>query len=195
VTTTKADVHALTAGVRVARTGARVQPAVHRRGRLDAQLVAGGRLRGPGHRDPPGGRLRVRGLPRGRGGRHVLVGEGTCWPRSTPARPCHPPGRQPGPPLPGPRCKPTCSPPHERSARLAARIRQFEHRLSDALGEQVWRESGLGQPDDIGQLKQQVTRLAEENQRLRGGLAERDQDLAAARAASRELMARLNTRS
>ena len=84
---------------------------------------------------------------------------------------------------------------HERSARLAARIRQLEHRLSDALGEQVWRESGLGQPDDIGQLKQQVTHLAEENQQLRGGLAERDQDLAAARAASRELMARLNTRS
>jgi transposase-like protein len=84
---------------------------------------------------------------------------------------------------------------HERSARLAARIRQLEHRLSDALGEQVWRESGLGQPDDIGQLKQQVTHLAEENLQLRGGLAERDQDLAAARAASRELMARLNTLS
>jgi hypothetical protein len=40
-----------------------------------------------------------------------------------------------------------------------------------------------------------VTHLAEENQQLRGSLAERDQDLAAARAASRELMARLNTRS
>jgi hypothetical protein len=51
------------------------------------------------------------------------------------------------------------------------------------------------EPDDIGQLKQQVTHLAEENQQLRGSLAERDQDLAAARAASRELMARLNTRS
>jgi len=57
---------------------------------------------------------------------------------------------------------------HERSARLAARIRQLE---------------------------QQVTHLAEENHQLRGSLAERDQDLAAARAASRELMARLNTRS
>ena len=84
---------------------------------------------------------------------------------------------------------------HEGSARLAARIRQLEHRLFDALGEQVWRESGLGQRDDIGQLKQQATRLAEENQQLRGSLAERDQDLSAARAASREFMARLNTRS
>ena len=60
---------------------------------------------------------------------------------------------------------------HERSARLAARIRQ------------------------LGQLKLQVTRLAEENQQLCDSLAGRDQDLTAARAASRELMARLNTRS
>lgn len=84
---------------------------------------------------------------------------------------------------------------HERSARLVARVRQLEHRLSEVLGEQAWRESGLGQPDDIGHLKQQVSGLAEENQQLRGSLAERDQDLAAARAASRELMARLNTRN
>jgi hypothetical protein len=84
---------------------------------------------------------------------------------------------------------------HERSARMAARVRQLEHRLSEALGEQVWRESGLGQPDDISQLSQQVTRLTEENRQLRDSLAERDQDLAAARATSRELMARLNTRA
>jgi chromosome segregation ATPase len=84
---------------------------------------------------------------------------------------------------------------HERSARLAARIRQLEHRFSDLLGEQAWRESGLGHPDDIGQLKQQITQLTSDNQQLRDSLAERDQDLAAARAANRELMARLNTRS
>jgi hypothetical protein len=83
---------------------------------------------------------------------------------------------------------------HERSARLAARIRQLENRLSGLLGEQAWRESGLGQPDDISQLRQQVTLLTGENQELRAGVAERDQDLAAARAANRELMARLNTR-
>jgi len=83
---------------------------------------------------------------------------------------------------------------HERSARLAARIRQLENRLSGLLGEQAWRESGLGQPDDISQLRQQVTLLTGKNQELRAGVAERDQDLAAARAANRELMARLNTR-
>jgi Family of unknown function (DUF6262) len=84
---------------------------------------------------------------------------------------------------------------HERAARLAARIRQLEQRLSQALGEQAWRESGLGQPDDIGRLERQISQLTEDNQRLLAGLAERDQDLAAARAANRELMARLNIRS
>jgi len=84
---------------------------------------------------------------------------------------------------------------HERSARLAARIRQLENRLSGLLGEQAWHESGLGRPDDIGQLKQQVTQLADENRQLRASLAERDQDLAAARATSRELMTRLNARA
>jgi hypothetical protein len=82
---------------------------------------------------------------------------------------------------------------HERSARLAARIRQLEQRLSQTLGEQAWRESGLGQHDDIGDLKQQITQLTEGNQQLRAVLAERDQDLAAARAANRELITRLNT--
>jgi transposase len=69
---------------------------------------------------------------------------------------------------------------------------QLEHRLSHALGEHAWRESGLGQPDDTGQLRQQITELTEDNQQLRAVLAERDQDLAAARAANRELMTRIN---
>jgi hypothetical protein len=84
---------------------------------------------------------------------------------------------------------------HERSARLAARVRQLEQRLSEFLGSQAWRESGLGQPDDISQLKQHVAQLTETNQQLRDSLAERGQDLTAARAANRELMTRLNTHS
>ena len=63
----------------------------------------------------------------------------------------------------------------------------FPAGLSQALVEQAWRESGLGQPDGTGQRKQQITQLSEHDQQLRAGLAERDQDLAAARAASREL--------
>ena len=52
---------------------------------------------------------------------------------------------------------------------------------------------GLGAPDDIDQLKQQVLSLEQHVVDLRVQLEERDQDLAAARAANRELMARINT--
>jgi hypothetical protein len=81
----------------------------------------------------------------------------------------------------------------ERSARLAARVRQVEKRLSEALGEQAWRESGLGAPADIDALSQKITHLEQQAIDLRLKLEERDQDLAAARAANRELMAQLNT--
>ncbi len=81
---------------------------------------------------------------------------------------------------------------HERSARLAARVRQLEKRLSEALGEQAWRESGLGAPADIDALSQKVTHLEQQAIDLRLQLEEREQDLAAARAANRELMAQLN---
>src|SRR6266851_1003893 len=35
---------------------------------------------------------------------------------------------------------------HERAIRLSTRVRQLEHRLSEALGEHAWRQSGLGAP-------------------------------------------------
>ncbi|MGH3537951.1 MAG: DUF6262 family protein [Pseudonocardiaceae bacterium] len=80
-----------------------------------------------------------------------------------------------------------------RCARMAARAQQLEARLSELLGEHAWRESGLGAPDDIDQLKQKIVFLEQHvvDQRLQ--LEERGQDLAAARATNRELMARINT--
>ena len=84
---------------------------------------------------------------------------------------------------------------NERAIRLTGRIRQLETRLSDVLGEQAWHESGLGVPADIDALNQKITYLEQRTADLQLQLTERDQDLAAARAASRELMTRLNTRS
>ena len=81
----------------------------------------------------------------------------------------------------------------ERAVRLTSRIRQLENRLSDVLGEQAWRESGLGVPADIDALHQKINHLEQQTVDLRLQLAERDQDLAAARAANRELIAQLNT--
>jgi hypothetical protein len=81
---------------------------------------------------------------------------------------------------------------HERCVRLNARVRQLETRLSEALGDQAWHESGLGAPADTDALAQLVTHLEQQAIDLRLQLEERDQDLAAARAANRELMAQLN---
>jgi hypothetical protein len=80
----------------------------------------------------------------------------------------------------------------ERALRLTARTRQLEKRLSEALGEQAWRQSGLGAPADIDALNQKITHLEQQAADLRLQLGERDQDLAAARAANRELMTQLN---
>jgi len=80
----------------------------------------------------------------------------------------------------------------ERAVRLNARVQQLEKRLSEALGEQAWRASGLGQSPDLDQLREQAAGLQQQNIGLRLTLEERDQELNAARAANRELMAQLN---
>jgi chromosome segregation ATPase len=81
---------------------------------------------------------------------------------------------------------------HQRALRLTARIQQLETRLSEALGDQAWRESGLGAPADTGVLNHKIANLDQQVTGLRLELDERDSELAAARAANRELMARLN---
>ena len=81
----------------------------------------------------------------------------------------------------------------ERAQRLNSRIRQLEQRLSEALGEKAWQESGLGFAPDIDALNQTINHLEQQAIDLRLQLDERDQDLAAARAANRELIAQLNT--
>ena len=81
----------------------------------------------------------------------------------------------------------------ERAARLAACVQQLEHRLSRALGEQAWRKSGLGAPADIDALNQKIIHLEQQVTDQKLQLAERDEDLTAARAANRELMAQLNS--
>lgn len=80
----------------------------------------------------------------------------------------------------------------ERAARQAARVQQLEKRLSQLLGEQAWRQSGLGAPDDIDALKQRIIGLEQQVADLRLQLQERDDDLAAARGANRELMLQVN---
>ena len=80
----------------------------------------------------------------------------------------------------------------ERAARLHSRVRQLENRLSEALGEQAWRESGLGTPADIDALNQKIIHLEQQAIDLRLQLEEQGDELAAARATNRELMTQLN---
>jgi hypothetical protein len=80
----------------------------------------------------------------------------------------------------------------ERAVHLNARVQQLEKRLSEALSEQAWRAAGLGQGTDLDQLREQAASLQQQNIGLRLTLEERDQELSAARAANRELMAQLN---
>ncbi|PZS22903.1 MAG: hypothetical protein DLM61_25005 [Pseudonocardiales bacterium] len=81
----------------------------------------------------------------------------------------------------------------QRCTRMAARIQQLEARLSELLGEQAWRASGLGAPTDVEQLQQRIVHLEQQAVDLHLQLETRDQELAAARGANRELMTQLNT--
>ncbi|MFI7179721.1 MULTISPECIES: hypothetical protein [Streptomyces] len=81
-----------------------------------------------------------------------------------------------------------------RSARLATRVQQLEERLSRALGEEVWRTSGLGAPADVAELNSRLTQIEQRNVELTRALEERQAELDAARAANRDLTLALNQR-
>jgi len=68
-----------------------------------------------------------------------------------------------------------------------------KRRLSESLGEAAYRDSGLGAPDDIRTLQHVLADREQQILELRRQLEERTAELAAARAANRELMTHLNT--
>lgn len=80
----------------------------------------------------------------------------------------------------------------ERAGRMTARIHQLEKKLSELLGDQAWRESGLGAPEDIDALKRRITQLEQAVVDLTRQLEERTEELDAARAANREMIAQMN---
>lgn len=80
----------------------------------------------------------------------------------------------------------------QRCTRMAARTQQLEKRLSELLGEQAWRSSGLAAPTDIEQLQHRIVTLEHKVVDLRLELGAREEELAAARSANRELITQLN---
>jgi predicted nucleic acid-binding Zn-ribbon protein len=71
----------------------------------------------------------------------------------------------------------------------------LEKRLSAAIGEEVWRRSGLGSSSDVEDLHRQIIALEKTNADLRLKVEDLEEELAAARAANRELMTQFNARS
>ncbi|MET8028571.1 hypothetical protein [Streptomyces avermitilis] len=65
-------------------------------------------------------------------------------------------------------------------------------RLSELMGEQAWRDSGLGALPTRKNPQRQVSRLEQANTDLSAALEEGDAELEAARAANRELTRALN---
>ncbi|MEV8547668.1 DUF6262 family protein [Streptomyces sp. NPDC051572] len=81
---------------------------------------------------------------------------------------------------------------HERAARLNRRVNQLEKKLSELLGRQVWRIAGEEAHDEVGTLQRCVAVLQQECADIGLRLDEREEELQAARATNRELMAQLN---
>ena len=82
----------------------------------------------------------------------------------------------------------------QQNQRLRRQNHSLTARLSEVLGAEVFHASGIGHPDETGQLRTRVTELEQLVLDLRQQLEERTDDLDAARSANRDLMALANRR-
>ena len=80
----------------------------------------------------------------------------------------------------------------ERNRRLEDHTHELEQRLSELLGAQISQRTGLGPPAGTAALRDEADSLRQQTLDLRQALEERDEELAAAREASRRMMAQLN---
>jgi regulator of replication initiation timing len=83
----------------------------------------------------------------------------------------------------------------EQNQRLRKQNTDLTARLSEVLGEEVFRASGIGRTDDTEALRTRVGQLEQQILDLRQELEERTDDLDAARAANRDLMTLANRNS
>jgi len=80
----------------------------------------------------------------------------------------------------------------EQNQRLRRQNTDLTARLSEVLGQEVFRTSGIGRTDDSEALRTRIGQLEQEVLDLRQELEERTDDLDAARAANRDLMTLAN---
>jgi len=79
-----------------------------------------------------------------------------------------------------------------QNERLRRQVNKLARRLSEALGEEAFRASGLGGSDDTEKLRRRVAELEQTVLDLRQQLGERTEELDAARTTNRDLMAEVN---
>ena len=84
---------------------------------------------------------------------------------------------------------------HAHNERLRHQNTKLSERLSEVFGEQVFHDAGITRTDEIGTLRTRVAELEQQLLDRRQDLQDRDDELAAARAANRDLMTRLNSRA
>jgi chromosome segregation ATPase len=80
----------------------------------------------------------------------------------------------------------------EQNQRLRRQNTELTARLSEVLGEEAFRASGIGRTDDTEALRTRVSQLEQQVLDLRQELEERTDDLDAARAANRDLISLAN---
>ena len=80
----------------------------------------------------------------------------------------------------------------EQNQRLRKQNSDLTARLSEVLGEEVFRASGIGRTDDTDALRARAGQLEQQVLDLHQELEERTDDLNAARAANRDLMSLAN---
>jgi Family of unknown function (DUF6262) len=83
----------------------------------------------------------------------------------------------------------------EQNQRLRRQNTDLTARLSEVLGEEVFRASGIGRTDETETLRTRAGQLEQQVLDLRQELEERTDDLDASRAANRDLMALANRTS
>ncbi|MDF3313593.1 DUF6262 family protein [Rhodococcus sp. T2V] len=81
-----------------------------------------------------------------------------------------------------------------QNERLRQQNTKLADRLSEVLGEQVLHDAGLTGHDEIGTLRERTAELEQQLLDRQHELQDRDDELAAARATNRDLMATLNSR-
>jgi uncharacterized coiled-coil DUF342 family protein len=82
-----------------------------------------------------------------------------------------------------------------QNERLRHQKAKLAERLSEVFGDQVFHDAGMTRTDELDGLRKRVAELEQQLLDCQQDLQDRDDELAAARAANRDLMTAINSRA